>query len=114
MCLIRRLVPRATRVFRLIRALLPVPLCLAARTLSLCLPATCAVALSLRPPPATCALALFPLSSARSDEFALDRGEVFELFARHRADPDYWTPARLAERYFTSESLSRYRTHVVL
>lgn len=35
------------------------------------------------------------------DEFALDRGEVFELFARHRADPDYWTPARLAERYFT-------------
>ena len=37
------------------------------------------------------------------DEFALERGEVFELFARVRADPVYWTAARLAERYGTKE-----------
>ena len=37
------------------------------------------------------------------EEFALERGEVFELFARQRSDPDYWTSQRLAEYYDTSE-----------
>ena len=29
----------------------------------------------------------------------LERNELFELFARHRADPAYWTAERLAELY---------------
>lgn len=35
------------------------------------------------------------------EEFMLSRNELFELFARHRADPVVWTPARLAELYET-------------
>jgi hypothetical protein len=35
------------------------------------------------------------------EEFALERGEVFELYARHKADPDYWTAERLADKYDT-------------
>jgi hypothetical protein len=35
------------------------------------------------------------------EEFQLDRLELFELHARHRADPGYWTPARLADLYRT-------------
>lgn len=35
------------------------------------------------------------------EEFALERGEIFELYARHKADPDYWTPERLADKYDT-------------
>jgi hypothetical protein len=31
----------------------------------------------------------------------LDRGELFELFARARADPAYWTPEALASFYGT-------------
>jgi hypothetical protein len=32
----------------------------------------------------------------------LDRNELFEMYARHRADPAYWTPERLASYYDTS------------
>jgi len=39
----------------------------------------------------------------RSEDFALERGEVFELYARHKADPVYWSPRRLADKYDTSE-----------
>ena len=35
--------------------------------------------------------------------FALDRTQIFELFARARADPGYWTSARLAERFDTKQ-----------
>lgn len=35
----------------------------------------------------------------------LDRNELFEMFARHRSDPDYWTHERLAAHYDTSEWL---------
>lgn len=35
------------------------------------------------------------------EEFMLSRNELVELFARHRADPSVWTPARLAELYAT-------------
>ena len=37
--------------------------------------------------------------SPADDAFALERGELFELFARHRADPAHWTAARLAAHY---------------
>ena len=33
----------------------------------------------------------------------LDRNKMFEMYARHRSDPDYWTPERLASYYDTSE-----------
>lgn len=35
------------------------------------------------------------------DEFMLERGELFDLFARYRANPTYWTIERLAEVYNT-------------
>jgi hypothetical protein len=37
------------------------------------------------------------------EDFMLDHTEVFELFARHKADPAYWTAERLAAKYETSE-----------
>jgi hypothetical protein len=33
------------------------------------------------------------------DDYALDRVELFELHARHRADPAFWTVRRLADHY---------------
>jgi hypothetical protein len=39
--------------------------------------------------------------SSPDEEFMLDRGEVFELFARHKANPQYWTPEKLAELFGT-------------
>jgi len=54
------------------------------------------------PPPQTSAFDQLVLKST-DDEFLLDRGEVFELFARRRADPVYWTPARLSQHYGTKE-----------
>ena len=44
-------------------------------------------------------LMLRPADSAS----ALDRTQIFELFARARADPGYWTSARLAERFNTKQ-----------
>jgi hypothetical protein len=35
------------------------------------------------------------------EEFMLDRVALFELFARHRANPEYWTAPRLAALYGT-------------
>jgi hypothetical protein len=37
--------------------------------------------------------------SPADNALALERGELFELFARHRADPARWTAARLAAHY---------------
>jgi len=37
------------------------------------------------------------------DALALERNELFELFARHRADPRTWTAARLAAHYACRE-----------
>lgn len=39
--------------------------------------------------------------SERDDDLLLERAEVFELFARIRADPLYWTPDRLSQFYGT-------------
>lgn len=35
------------------------------------------------------------------DDATLNRAELFEIFARHRADPGFWTAERLAEQYDT-------------
>ena len=37
------------------------------------------------------------------EDLCLTRGEMFELFARHKADPAYWSPKNLAQHYSTSE-----------
>lgn len=68
--------------------------------------------LLLRRPPPTGVVAWGPRPAENSpydqlvlhnpdEEFMLSRNELFELFARHRADPVVWTPARLAELYET-------------
>lgn len=41
--------------------------------------------------------------NAISDEEQLTMAQIFELFARNREDPEYWTAARLADEYFTRE-----------
>jgi hypothetical protein len=45
--------------------------------------------------------------NAIDPEEQLDMAQIFEMFSRHKEDPDYWTVARLAEEYFTSESLTQ-------
>lgn len=54
------------------------------------------------PPPQTSPYDQLILNVA-DDEFTLGRSEMFELFARHKADPGYWTHAKLAEYYGTKE-----------
>lgn len=70
------------------------------------LPACSAAALGVAawppPPPQTSAFDQLLLSEAEAPE-RLTRGEVFELYARQKADPAYWTPARLAAHYRTRE-----------
>ena len=41
------------------------------------------------------------LRNPEDEELSLHRNELFELFARHKSDPEYWTPARLGEYYAT-------------
>ena len=41
------------------------------------------------------------LRNPEDEELSLHRNEVFELFARHKSDPEYWTPSRLGEYYAT-------------
>jgi len=41
------------------------------------------------------------LRNPEDEELSLHRNEVFELFARHKSDPEYWTASRLGEYYAT-------------
>lgn len=42
--------------------------------------------------------------NAIDPEEQLDMAQIFEIFARHKEDPEYWTVPRLADEYFTSEN----------
>lgn len=42
----------------------------------------------------TCPCATVALLAICRDEKMLHRSELFELFARHKSDPQYWTPVR--------------------
>lgn len=66
-----------------------------------------------RPPEATAYDQL--MLNVPDDEFLIDRGTLFEMYARNRANPAYWTSEQLASYYGTSESiLLWYFTHYVL
>jgi hypothetical protein len=53
------------------------------------------------PPPQSSAFDQLVLGGEEGGQ--LSRGQLFELYARSRADPEYWTPARLAQQYNTRE-----------
>ena len=38
------------------------------------------------------------------EESLLEQTEILEIFARHKEDPELWTPRRLAEFYDTGAS----------